>query len=162
MATLNEQIREYTRQLQDGQIQKAYKGLLTFMSELKTYIEVNHPEYAGGGLYSGYMDMTYFAITPAALKNLKLKIAVVYLHEESKFETWLAANNRPIQADWHVKLSQKSIAPYTLEKLQPGVDAIIAATLTAQPDFDQPEQLKQEIATKVYEFTQDMLALLNS
>ncbi|GAP18417.1 hypothetical protein LSAC_02310 [Levilinea saccharolytica] len=34
MDTLNSNIQEYQRQLEKGQIQKAYKGLMTFMTGL--------------------------------------------------------------------------------------------------------------------------------
>jgi hypothetical protein len=80
MQSLNKSVREYTAQLQHGQIQKAYKGIMTFMSSLKTYLESCHPDHAVSGLYFGYMDMTYFAFTPLELKQRSLKIAIVYLH----------------------------------------------------------------------------------
>jgi len=37
------------------------------------------------------MDMTYFAFTPSELKEKKLKIAIVYLHEQNRFDAWLGA-----------------------------------------------------------------------
>ena len=37
------------------------------MAELKA-LEHKHPDYASGALYFGYMDMTYFAITPPSEK----------------------------------------------------------------------------------------------
>ncbi|MGE5422325.1 MAG: DUF7000 family protein, partial [Ignavibacteriales bacterium] len=39
MDTLNNCIREYTIQLSHGKIQKAYKGIMTFMSGLSKYLE---------------------------------------------------------------------------------------------------------------------------
>jgi len=41
---------------------------MTFMSELRSYLESKYPDYTAGNLYFGYMDMTYFAFTPADLK----------------------------------------------------------------------------------------------
>ena len=38
MHSLNEAIREYTFQLQRGQIQIAYKGIMTFMSAMKSFL----------------------------------------------------------------------------------------------------------------------------
>ena len=61
MDSLNNHVREYTIQLRKGQIQKAYKGLMIFMSGLRTYLESMYPEYTASSLYFGYMDMTYFA-----------------------------------------------------------------------------------------------------
>ena len=100
MKSMNDYINEYTNQLKKGHIQKAYKGILSFMSGLKTYLEKRHTDYTSGALYFGYMDMTYFAFTPVALKEKSLKIGVVYLHEENRFEVWLAGSNRRIQAEY--------------------------------------------------------------
>lgn len=65
MDSFNNHVREYTIQLSKGQIQKAYKGIMTFMSGLRTYLESMYPEYTASALYFGYMDMTYFAFTPS-------------------------------------------------------------------------------------------------
>ncbi|MDD4089984.1 MAG: hypothetical protein PHP29_09875 [Tissierellia bacterium] len=42
MQSLNDFINEYTTQLRKGQIQKAYNGIMTFMSELKNYMVGRH------------------------------------------------------------------------------------------------------------------------
>jgi len=89
MDSLNEQIQEYKIQLSRGYIQKAYKGIITFMSDLKTYLEKSYLDYMVSSLYFGYMDMTYFAFTPSDLKKRKLKLAIVFLHELGRFEVWL-------------------------------------------------------------------------
>jgi len=161
MNSLNKDIAEYTEQLSKGQIQRAYKGILTFMTELKATLEHEHTDYAAGALYFGYMDMTYFAITPPVLKNKKLKIAVVYLHEQSRFEVWLAGNNRQIQAQVIEQLSNKDLCGYTLSQMSPGVDSIIESILVEQPDFDKPDELKKAIETKTNKFTTDMITLLS-
>ena len=92
--SLDDDVREYTAQLRKGKIQKAYKGILTFMSGLRTHMAARYPEVAAGGLYAGAMDMTYFALTPPELKKRNLKIAVVYLHVQNRFEVWLSGSNR--------------------------------------------------------------------
>lgn len=71
MSSLNNYVWEYTSQLRKGQIQKAYKGIMAFMSDLKAYLEHKYSDYTAGALYSGYMDMSYFAFTPSTLKNKK-------------------------------------------------------------------------------------------
>jgi hypothetical protein len=157
---LNDDIREYKAQLEKGQIQRAYKGIMSFMSDLKTTLERLYPDCSASALYYGYMDMTYFAFTPPGLKDMQLKVAVVYLHQEGRFELWLAANNRKLQSEYHARLSQKDLRGYTLSRLEPGVDAIISATITAQPDFDHPEELKRQIEEKTIAFTKDMASLL--
>jgi len=156
MDSLAHHVQEYTKQLSQGHIKKAYRGIMTFMSDLKSYLEKKYPEYTTGSLYFGYMDMTYFAFTPSALKNLKLKIAIVYLHEECKFEVWLAGNNRKIQADFIEFLSRKNIGKYTLSTVQPGVDSIIVSTIVETPDFSDLDALKKKIEEKTIKFIKDM------
>jgi hypothetical protein len=135
---------------------------MMFMSDLKAYLESAGPDYASSALYFGYMDMSYFAFTPPALKDKKLKIAIVYLHEECRFELWLAANNRKVQADYIELLKNKDIRGYTLSQAGPGVDSIIATVIAEQPDFDNPEELKKQIEAKTLEFTKDVISILNS
>ncbi len=160
MGSLNHDIREYTDQLKKGHIQKAYKGILAFLSDLKASLERNHPHDSSSALYFGYMDMTYFAFTPAALKGLKLKIAIVYLHEDCEFELWLAGNNRQVQAETIARLGHVDLGRYTLSQASPGVDAILSVSVVKQPDFDHPEELKRLIETETMAFTKDMQALL--
>jgi hypothetical protein len=157
---LNDYVREYTAQLGKRQIQKAYRGIMAFMSDLKAYLESVHPDYASSALYFGYMDMTYFAFTPPTLKDMKLKIAIVFLHEECRFELWLAAGNRRIQADFIKLLSTRYIGGYTLSKVSPGVDSILETVITRQPDFDNPEELKLRIEAKTTEFIINIITIL--
>ena len=161
MDSLNNHVREYTIQLNKGQIQKAYKGIMTFMSGLRTYLKSMYSEYTTSALYFGYMDMTYFAFTPSDLKNKKLKIAIVYLHEQGRFEVWLGGSNRKIQAEYIKLLSGKNLGKYKLSQALPGVDSIIESTLAEQPDFDHPEELKKHIERKTIEFVNDITSILN-
>lgn len=48
--------------------------------DLKTYFK-KYPDYFVSGLNYGYMDMTYFSFLPGSLKNRKLKVAIVFIHE---------------------------------------------------------------------------------
>lgn len=160
MGSINEYIMEYTAQLRKGQIQKAYNGIMTFMSELRSYLASRYPDYTAGSLYFGHMDMTYFAFTPPDLKNKKLKIAVVYLHEKGVFEVWLAGNNRKIQAEYIALMSRENIGEYKLSQVNPGVDSIIESILVEKPDFDHPEALKQQIEKMTMEFVKDILSIL--
>jgi hypothetical protein len=158
MSSLGDDIREYTTQLSKGQIQRAYKGIMAFMAELKAGLERKYPHFAVSALYFGYMDMTYFAFTPPELKKQRLKIAIVYLHEECRFELWLAASNRQTQAEYVALLSQRELGGFTLSP--PGVDAIIAAPIDGQPDFGHIDELKAQIEAGTIAFAQDIVRVL--
>jgi ribosomal protein S8 len=154
-------INEYSIQLSKGYIQKAYKGIMTFMSGLKTHMENSYPDYIASTLYFGYLDMSYFAFTPSDLKNKKLKIAIVFLHEQGRFEVWLSGSNRKIQAEYIEKISHKNIGKYKLSKVLPGVDSIIESILVDKPDFNNPEELKMQIERKTIEFVNDITSILD-
>ena len=160
MDSLNSHIEEYRIQLKKGQIQKAYKGIMVFMTGLRTYLEDRHPDSITSALYFGYMDMTYFAFTPSGLRDRKLKIAIVYLHENGRFEVWLGGGNRKIQAEYIDLMSRKDIGRYKLSQVSPGVDSIIESTLAEYPDFDHPEELKALIEKMVIEFIDDVTSIL--
>jgi len=107
------------------------------------------------------MDMTYFAFTPSDLKDKKLKIAIVYLHEDGRFEAWLGGSNRKIQAWYIEQLSHKNTGGYKLSQVLPGVDSIIESILVEQPDFNNPERLKLDIERMTVEFITDITSLLD-
>lgn len=159
--SMNDLIREYTNQLNTGRIQEAYRGIMSFMSDLRTYLTERYPNYVTGSLYFGYMDMTYFAFSPTALRDRKLKIAIVYLHKESRFEVWLGAINRKVQAEYIEFFRLKNIGQYKLSQVSPGVDSILESILSDRPDFDNPEELKKEIERKTIEFAESVTLMLN-
>lgn len=159
MESMNNDINEYTNQLRKGRIQKAYRGIMAFMSGLKQSMENNYPEHTSSALYFGYMDMTYFAFTPPELKNRNLKIAVVYLHEQNAFEAWLGGGNRKIQAAYIGKMGKLDIGNYKLSQVNPGVDSIIEAQIVEQPDFDRAEELMRIIEIKTIEFAKNILSI---
>lgn len=152
MTNLNDAINEYTAQLQKGQIQIAYRGIMTFMSTLKSTLESNHPDYAASGLYFGYMDMTYFAFTPLELKRRNLKIAIVYLHQENRFELWLGGGNRKVQAEYIELFKGKDLGHYRLSQVRPGVDSIIECIVAEHPDFENVEELMKNLEDQTIEF----------
>ena len=97
MASFQEAMLEYKKQLEKGAIQAAYKGLMEYMMGLRTVFSNRYPDYVvSGSIYYGYMDMTYFSFSPQSFKQRNLKVAIVFLHEAFRFEAWLAASNKSI------------------------------------------------------------------
>ena len=132
------------------------------MSSLKSFLENRHPEYTVTGLYFGYMDMTYFAFTPMDLKQRNLKIAIVYLHEQNRFEIWLGGANRKVQAVYIERFKGKDLNGFTLSQVSPGVDSVIEMQLIETPDFDHAEELMLAIESKVVGFIKKVKELLLS
>lgn len=153
-------ILEYTSLLQKGEIQVAYKGIMESMTLIKSFFESLYPEYPTSSLYFGYMDMTYFAITPPELKREKLKIAIVYLHPSMRFEAWLCGTNKSIQRIYHDRFRSMEIKGYRLSPILPDVDSILETTLLQDPDFNDLHLMKDILRQRLDVFIQDMCKLV--
>lgn len=160
MDKINDLIMEYQLQLKRGAIQKAYREILGFISGLKTHLKRTYPSFHFSALYQGYMDMTYFSFTPEELKEKDLKIALVYLHEENRFEAWLSAVNRGVAEEYIEQLKDMDTSGYRIVEASPGIDYITLKILTESPDFDDPKKLIDEIELKSISFIRDMTELL--
>lgn len=153
MDHFQESMVEYKKQLEKGFIQKAYKGILEYLMVLRTHFEKQHPDYVvPGGLYTGYMDMSYFSIIPATFKERKLKIAVVFLHEACRFEVWLAGVNKDVQKEYWKKIKESGWNQYCLVPTTQGADAIIEHILVETPNFDDLEELTRQIEKGILNF----------
>lgn len=157
MDTFNENMHEYKHQLQKGAIQKAYRGLMEYMLALKAHFAKAYPQYAlPGSLYFGYMDMTYFAIVPPSLKQLGLKIALVFVHEPFRFEVWLSGANRDIQAQTWQKLKDSGWIAYPLVADPRKADAVVEHIIAADPDFSDLPGLTALIEREILTFIKDV------
>lgn len=63
MKDLNYFVDKYKEQLDKGDIQEAYVGLVKYVTRLGTNLSNNLADtYSFGSLFQGYMDYTYFVI----------------------------------------------------------------------------------------------------
>lgn len=153
-------MQEFRRRLNDGSIQRAYRGIVSFMSHLRT-IYASQPEAgAVSELYQGYLDMTYFALFPEVLKRRNLKLAIVFDYQKFRFEVWLAARNRQLQQHYWEMFSRNSYNQHPLAELAVGVDAIVSEVLAADCSFQDRDGLAVRIVAGVKSFERDIVAFL--
>ncbi len=145
MKTLNELVKGYTRELQQGEIQAAYKGIFDFLGKLRSEFIRRYPHFDVSGIYQGYMDMSYFSLSNKSLKERGLKIAIVYLHGNGAFEVWLSARNRDIAKNLASMLSSNIPAALEVFHDTGNPDAVVECLLTASPDFDDQAALTETI-----------------
>lgn len=100
MDSFNQYMEEYKKEMKKGTIRNAYKGLMEYIMDLRTHLQNKYPEHFVSSLYYGYMDMTYFSFSPDSLKDRKLKIAIVFIHDTVRFEVWLSGQNKQIQKEY--------------------------------------------------------------
>lgn len=157
MEALHEYLQEYRKQLEQGAIQKAYKGLMDYIMALRTHFKTAYPEYVvSGNIYYGYMDMTYFAVVPPSLKQRQLKIAIVFLHEAFRFEVWLSGANKQVQAHYWKLFQTSAWTTYPIVATTKGADAIVESIAVDNPDFRDLDALTQQIERATVAFIQDV------
>jgi len=148
---------EYKRQLEKGAVQQAYRGLMEYILALRTRFKNKYPELsASGNIYYGYMDMTYFALFPEALKSRNLKIAVVFIHNPFRFEAWLSGGNKDIQEKYWKLFKESGWPKYPLAPAVKGFDHIVASVLADNPDFKDLDALTAQIETGTLSFVRDI------
>ncbi len=161
MESFHEYIDEYRKQLEKGAVKKAYKGLMEYIMELRTYFNKKYPDYfVSGSIYYGYMDMTYFSFFPKSLKDRGLKIAVVFLHEPFRFEAWLAGYNKQAQTKYWKLFKESNWDKYHIVSTTQGVDAIVEHVLVDNPDFSDLATLTKQIERETLKFIEDVESFL--
>jgi DNA gyrase inhibitor GyrI/AraC-like DNA-binding protein len=159
--SLNDYKKDYKRQIEIGNIPKAYKGLMGFMKKLRTYLKNNYPvDYVTGSLYSGDMTITYFPFTPKTLKEQKLKIAIVFNHQKVRFEIWLAGQNKQIQQKYWEIFKDSDWNKYHIPSAIDKGFSIVDNILVENPDFDDFEILTEKIETRAMEFIKEIIRIL--
>ncbi len=163
METFQDFVNEYKKQLEKGAVKAAYKGLMEYVMDLRTYLQKKYPDYfISGSIYFGYMDMTYFSFFPKSLNDRKLKVAIVFIHDQCRFETWLAAYNKQIQSRYWKIIKESGWNKYHIVPTIKGVDAILEHILVAKPDFNDLNALTDQIESAVLEFIMDIERFLTT
>lgn len=161
MISLQANMLELRTQLEKGAIQKAYQGLLQYMTGLKNHFASHYPEYSvPGSMYFGYMDMTYFSIIPPALKERDLKIAVVFVYDAFRFEVWLSGRNQQVLARYWKIIQDSGWDRYPLAAQGKWADSVLEHGLVENPDFDDLETLTKQIEQGVLHFIRDIEGFL--
>lgn len=148
---------EFRRQLEETTLIQAYQGLIQYIRDLKRLLQNKYPEYiVPSSTYFGYLDMTYFSFTPKSLAEKKLKIAVVFNYETFSFEVWLSGGNRSIQNRFWSIFNKQQWTKYQLTSPGTWVDSILTHTITTGPDFEDLDQLTQQIESGIMNFVKDV------
>ncbi len=153
------QVKEYQRQLQKGEIQTAYQGLIQYMMDLRTHFQNQFsPEFVVGSLYQGYMDMTYFPATPKELKQRKLKIGVVLDHKKLQFSVCLLGQNKQVMKEVWEELRAHKWEKYDVPPTPQ--ETALEFVIVQAPNFDDLEALTKQLETAVLAFIKDVQIFL--
>ena len=148
---------EYRKQLEKGDIQEAYRGLMEYIMGLRAHFKRKYPGYfVSGSIYYGYMDMTYFSVMPESLKRRNLKVAIVFLHDSFRFEVWLGGYNKKVQAEYWRLFKDKKWNKYRIVSTTEGVDSILEYIVVNNPDFSNLDALTNQIENGALKFIADV------
>ncbi len=161
MLSIQKDMEYFKNQLKEGSVQRAYRALISFMMGLRTHFSNKVGESSVSTLYQGYMDMTYFAIFPESLKNIGLKVAIVFNYEAFRFEAWLAARNRSIQRKYWQILKEGHWDEYRLVAPGEGIDSIIECDLADAFDIGEPDGLAVKIEGAIASCVDDIEGFLS-
>lgn len=155
MKNLNHYVEKYKEQLDKGDIQKAYVGLVKYATRLGTTLSKNlSGHYSFGSLFQGYMDYTYFYYSNDFLKKRKLKMGLVLNHSKMQFEIWLLGQTIPLQEKyWEYFKSTK----WNKHRTTRPKYSILETTLIEKPDFNDLDKLTRQIEEKLVLVTNEVL-----
>lgn len=130
------------------------KELIDFMKSLRTHFINNYPvDYVVGSLYSNNTSITYFPFTHKALKEQKLKIALVYNHPRERFEVWLAGQNKQVQKKYWQLFKDSDWNKYHIPRTPDEGFSIVDTVLVEKPNFSDILKLTKNIEEKTLIFT---------
>jgi hypothetical protein len=153
----HEYMNEYRKQMNKGDIVEAYRGLMDYIMDLRTYFQKKYPDYnVSGSIYYGYMDMTYFSFFPESLKRRKLKAGIVFIHETCRFEVWLFGYNKKVQNEYWKLIKESGWNKYKIVPTVEGEDSILEHILVNNPDFSDLDALTKQIESGTLKFIADV------
>lgn len=155
MKDFNHYIDIYKEQLDKGDIQQAYTGLVKYVTRLRTTLSGNLSEsYSFGNLFQGYMDYTYFYYSNDFLKERKLKLGLVLNHTKMQFEVWLLGQTISIQEKyWQYFKSTK----WNENRTTKPTYSILEAVIVEHPNFNDLEKLTELIETRLAEVSGEII-----
>ncbi|WP_419169224.1 DUF7000 family protein [Negativibacillus massiliensis] len=98
----NQLLLEYRKLMQTTNLQKCYQEIIKLIKYIRTELQKEMPDHDFmGQVVENRMDFSYFQATTPKLKELGLKVQVVFIHKTGTFEVWMSGYNRKIQSKYH-------------------------------------------------------------
>ncbi|HDY7438690.1 TPA: hypothetical protein RQJ43_004556 [Vibrio vulnificus] len=140
--SLSARIPAYKMVFASGELQKTYQDLVSIVQSLRTEF---HKKYKGqftvANVLHGYIDFTYFYLQNDYLKKHKLKLAIVFNHQQAQFELWLLGQTKDVQISYWEKLQG---VKWVNQDVMPEW-SIFEVLMLADPNFDDTKVLFESI-----------------
>lgn len=156
--TTNDYISIYKSQLQQGDIQIAYKRLFEFIGFLKASFQSDPgDQWSFGNISPGYMDYTYFPFFNEYLRGKKLRFGIVLNHRHMRFELWLMGQNAEVQKQyWNILKSTK----WNEGRSKMPQYSVLEAVLVEAPDFNNFDILSAQVQKTTASVLKEIMELL--
>ena len=156
MQSIRKDLEEFQGQLKYGTIVRAYRAQISYMMGLQSHFKKKYTNSSVSALYQGYMDMTYFAISPPLLKEHDLKCAIVFNYESFFFKAWLAGRNRSVNRQYWELFKDQKLSKYRIVTPAKGVDSIVECDLAQGLDLSDADSLTTTIEKGTRAFIEDL------
>ena len=139
---INQEVEKYQKIIREYSMSTTYKFLLAYMNKLQKEFnnELSHI-FSVNKVLNGYLDYTYFYFTNEFLKDRKLKLAIVYNHQENCFNLWLLGTIKQSQINYWNKF--KNTEWNNEESMSPWY--VLSVDLISKPNFLEIEKLTELI-----------------
>ncbi len=135
----------------------SHQGLIGFMKSFRIHLMKQYiDDYYIGSIYYGDNNITYFPFTPKDLKKQKLKIAIVFNHQDLRFEVWLAGQNKQIQKQYWEIFKDSDWHKYHIPSTITDGFSIVDHILVVNPEFDNYDMLAEQIEAGALEFIKEI------
>jgi hypothetical protein len=153
-------LNEYKRLIKTTYLQKSYQEFIKLFRFLRIGLEKELPGYTfSGNIVENNMDYSYFQLVDRRLKELGIKIQVVFKHREFRFEIWASGYNRKIQNKYYEKLKNKEL-PYILNDQPSRIDYILSSPIDENIDLSDGVGLIKIIKSSTIEFIKNIYKLM--
>jgi hypothetical protein len=155
--SLNARVSAYKRAFASGEIQQTYQDLVGIVQNLRTdFTKKYKGEFTVANVLHGYIDLTYFYLQNAYLKQNKLKLAIVLNHQQTNFELWLLGQTKDVQIQYWEKLKAEK---WVNAQVMPEY-SIFELPLLQAPDFDDLPKMFESIHSQFESLSQEIFDML--
>ena len=95
-------LQEYQNLIQNTNLQKGYQEFIHLFRWLRISLQTRFSSFRfQGNIVENNMEYSYFQFSDDTLKQIGLKIVVVFVHSDFRFEIWISGCNRQIQRQYY-------------------------------------------------------------
>lgn len=138
-----------------------YHELILYMKELRLFfLKEHHIDYALGKINQGSSDYTYFSLTPAGLKKLKLKFVIILDHTLYNFVICLSGQNKSVRKNyWDIFYGSDWNKYHVADSIENNL-MIVDHILLKNPNFQDTDLLTQQIEVESLTFMNELQEVL--